>query len=50
MGTVLTVLRELILLVRFGKPEYLTMDRGREADIMAGTGHIVNVNQFKYLV
>jgi hypothetical protein len=50
MGTVLNVLREPILLIQFGKPEYLTIDRGSEADIMNGTRHIMNVNKFKYLV
>jgi len=39
-----------MLLIQFGKPEYLTMDQGREADIVNGTGHIMNVNKFKYLV
>jgi len=50
MGTVLIVLRELILLIQFGKPEYLTMDQGREADIMTGIGHTMDVNKFKYFV
>jgi len=50
MSTVLTVLHEFILLIQSGKPDYLRMDRGREADIITENGHIMNVNEFKYLV